>query len=226
MGGEVSSQQYINKQRLIQQQKHQQHLRQSSSIDSNFDINPSLNTSGPLSGPIGGSATYSGHRSQGVPVQTYPKEIVIVSKGDSEAEDQKFVFPPPFKPLIPIGHETLSPAHPQLNAVYILKIGSKLQENLKFKSDFIHSQQTVVVEIIREIDSLSSFITNQLLAERHKKFIKVTDSFNKLSEIDILISKIDSDLESCLHRVNLLNGLLPSELRLEPFTGDLNQPDS
>ena len=93
MGGEVSSQQYINKQRLIQQQKHQQHLRQSSSIDSNFDINPSLNTSGPLSGPIGGSATYSGHRSQGVPVQTYPKEIVIVSKGDSEAEDQKFVFP-------------------------------------------------------------------------------------------------------------------------------------
>src|SRR2546421_490740 len=35
-----------------------------------------------------------------------PKEIVIVSKGETEEETISFTFPPAFKPLIPIGHES------------------------------------------------------------------------------------------------------------------------
>lgn len=149
-----------------------------------------------------------------------PKEIIIVSRGD-EGDEQRFTFPPPFKPLIPIGHESLLPGVPQLNPQFVSAIGLALEEQLKSRADFVQGQQGVLVELIRELDFVTSFLTNNILTDRQKRVTKVADNFAKFTEINKLVDKIEADLDVCLVRLTTLNNALPVSHRLELFTGHL-----
>ena len=195
----------------------------SSSIDSNCPQAPDYIQSG-LSKPISASQHSGSSESLQHPHQlkrAYPKEIIIVSKGDDGDEDQQFTFPPPFKPLIPIGHETLPQGCLQINPAIVSNIGLLLEEQLKNRAEFVHNQQGVLTELIRELDFVTSFLTTNILNERQKRLTKVTENFNRFTDINKLLDKIEGDLDICLARIDCLNNALPPESRLEKFTGSL-----
>lgn len=146
-----------------------------------------------------------------------PKEIVIVSKGTDGDIDVKFTFPPPFKPLIPIGYEALPPGVPQLNPRLLLNFGQLIQFQLYSKADFVNKQQIILCDTIRDIESQSTFLAGALLAEPSRRFNKITENFSKLNEMDALISKIENEAVTCIARLKLVNSALPPHLQLEPF---------
>lgn len=146
-----------------------------------------------------------------------PKEIVIVSKGDTEEESISFTFPPAFKPLIPIGHESLSPGVPTIEHKLLFSLGNILGCNFKLKSEFLLSQQLVLADIGKDIESYSNYVSNHTIGERSKRFVKIADNFSRLPQIDQLLEKIDSDLQICFQRIKALNDILPEENQLEPF---------
>ena len=192
------------------------------SIDSNCPQAPDYIQSG-LSKPISSSQHSGSSESLKHPQvkRSFPKEIIIVSKGDDGEEDQQFTFPPPFKPLIPIGHETLPQGCLQLNPAIVSNIGLLLEEQLKSRAEFVHNQQGVLTELIRELDFVTSFLTTNILNERQKRLSKVTENFNRFTDINKSLDKIEADLDICLARIDCLNNALPIESRLEKFTGSL-----
>ena len=244
MGSEVSTQQLRQRQYQQQQTLNRSSsgpsvprstsadhiLTRDSSLDSNLGSLPFNVVSG-LSRPIGAAVNLASTETTGFKsksttnVPSIPKEIVIVSRGDVESEDQRFTFPPPFKPLIPIGHESLAPGSLQINPTGLINTGLIIEHQLKYKADFVTSQQLVLIDIIKEIDTFSNY-NSQVLTEKQKKFIKIGDSFSKLPEIDTLIGKISTELDTCLKRIEVLNQALPESERLEPFTPRLQAPSS
>ena len=228
MGSEVSTQQLRN--RTYQQSNQHNNrgqpvprstsadhiLTRDSSLDSNLGTGFNNVVSG-LSRPIGAAVSLASDRtrpSSSVPI--IPKEIVIVSRGETESEDQKFTFPPPFKPLIPIGHESLTSGSLQINPTGLINAGLILEHQLKYKADFVTSQQLVLIDIIKEIDNFSAY-NSTILSEKQKKFNKISESFTKLSEVDTLIGKIQFELDVVLKRIQVLNQFLPNCDQLEPF---------
>lgn len=237
MGSEISSQRRTPGQQQLQQNSRKAGegrstlQSQTSQESQEHDYLPSQ-----LSKPIGGTPGHSTTNFQAVvsskspsrQVTNLPKEIVIVSRGESEEDTKKFTFPPPFKPLIPIGHETLHPSVPQVDSNLLVDIALTAQRELNKKAHFVSSQQNTLCLIIKDIDSFSIFLNLNVLTERNKRFIRIVDNFSKLNDIEILISKIDQDLDLCLHRLNLLNQSLPETLRLPDHSFEsptLSQPE-
>lgn len=150
--------------------------------------------------------------------QVVPKGIVIVSKGSDGDCDVKFTFPPPFKPLIPIGYETIPQGVPQINPRLFLNFGQLIQHELFTKAEAVSRQQILLCDTIRDIESQSTFLAGALLAEPSRRFNEVAKNFSKLNEIDSLISKIESEAVVCIKRLKIINSSLPSHLQLEPFS--------
>lgn len=232
MGSEVSTQQLRSRQQPgLNRSNSGPSVPRSTSADhiltrdSSLDSNLPFNALSGLSRPIGalaidtrssGSGTDSKFRSSGS-VPSIPKEIVIVSRGETESEDQKFTFPPPFKPLIPVGHESLTQGSVQINPTGLINTGLIIEHQFRYKSDFISNQQLVLIDIIREIDTFSNY-NSIILSDNLKKFSKFGANFSKLAEIEILIAKIESELKLTLRRIDQLFSALPQEEQLEPFT--------
>jgi len=199
MGSELSSQK-----RVAAQQPH----RGLSKIHSQeSQENPNLNK------PIGQTEVVV--RGQPLPsLPCLPKEIVIVSRGETEEETTRFTFPPSFKPLIPIGQETLPPSVPQIDPNLLIQLGLLVQTELTRKTSFLSCQQNTLSLIIKDIETYSLYINSQVLEDKNRRFGRVVDNFNKLNDIEVLISKIDQDLDICVEKLNLLNRNLPETLRL------------
>jgi len=203
------------------QRQQQQQLSKDISIESNLSEAPEVHypPSG-LSKPIGSvSAPQKGNQQPGNYPACIPREIVIVSRGVTEEDTKRFTFPPPFKPLIPIGHETFSPNVPTIDAGPLVHIGSLLQSELKRKSDFLCGQQLTLGLIIKDIDAYAVYLNNGPIFDRHKRFSKCVDHFSKLGEINTLIDKITRDLETLALKLTAINNYLPEQSRLEegPF---------
>ncbi|CAG2168249.1 unnamed protein product [Oppiella nova] len=157
-----------------------------------------------------------GHRSdQKIAI---PAEIVVVSDGSVNQDiQQTFTFPPSFKPLIPIGHESLSHSYPQLKPKYVINFGLIVEKHLKNKSEFVSKEQQKLVDQIRDVDSIVSYISNQFIIERQKRLIKVSENLSKIDEISTLIEKCDKDIDNCVENLQKLNQFLPKSLALEKF---------
>ncbi|CAG2112255.1 unnamed protein product [Medioppia subpectinata] len=158
----------------------------------------------------------TGHRSDHkIPI---PAEIVVVSDG-SAIEDipPTIAFPPSFKPLIPIGYESLSHNYPQLKPEYVITFGLIIERHLKTKSEFVAKEQQKLIDRIRDLDSIVSYISNQFIIERQKRLIKVSDNLLKVEEISALIEKCDKDIDNCVKNFEKLNQFLPKALALEKF---------
>ena len=141
-----------------------------------------------------------------------------MNRGSNQAED-RFTFLIPFKPLIPIGHETLSSSsHPQLQPQPIIDLGLALEYYLRSQADSVVRNQNRIIELIREADSESSILANHILEAKEKRIRKVVLSLEKLGEIAKLFDKYEASLESCLTKIDLLNKSLPNHLKLEDFT--------
>lgn len=211
-------------------------LSKDPSIDSQAESQQQHYEPSGLSKPIGTSTTHSNNLESGAQSSTpgvnqqnrqqisLPKEIVIVSRGETEEDTKRFTFPPPFKPLIPIGHETLLPSLPQIDSSLLIDIGCLFQRELNKKATFVSSQQNTLCLIIKDIETYSIFLNVNVLTERNKRFVKSVDNFSKLSDIEILISKIDQDLDLCISRLSLLNDSLPEAFKLpdSPLDQDNN----
>ena len=223
MGAELSSQsQQQHQQRRRQQQQEQARgstpLQKEASVHSLASEPDHPFAPSEISKPIGGPAADRKQQQKSEHKAEVPKEIVIVSKGETEEETVLFTFPPAFKPLIPIGHETLPPGVPAVEHKLLYSLGNILQASLKFKSEFLLSQQLVLADIGKDIESYSSYVSNQTISERSKRFNRIADNFSRLQQVHQLLEKIDADLETCFQRIKVLNDFLPEEHQLEPFS--------
>lgn len=165
--------------------------QRSCSIDSNSTLTATDYGLSGLSRPIGtvgsGPSSAELHLAQSGAKSArreLPKEIIIVRRGDEGQEEERFVFPPPFKPLIPIGHESLLPSYPQLNPQIVSNLGLLSDEQLKSKAYFVSNQQSVLTELVREVDVVTSFLTNSIFNER-KKLSKIADYFSNLTKSNV-----------------------------------------
>lgn len=140
---------------------------------------------------------------------------MVNENADDTDEEEPLDLPPMFKPLIPIGHETLSQSHPQINPIFIQHFGLIIEDHLRGKAEAVSKQQQPLIETIKNIDVSCMVLSNQIVGEKHKKFIKLSDSFSKLNDISKLIEKCDHNLEHCLKKIEILNNNLPDELKLE-----------
>ena len=150
-----------------------------------------------------------------------PSEIVVVSDGSAVADkdlSQLITFPPPFKPLIPIGYETLSQSCPQIRPEYVIELGLTLERHLKNKSEFVAKEQQKIVDRLKDIDSFVYYISNQFIIERQKRLIKVSENLSKVDEISTLIDKCEKDINNCVNNLDKLNEYLPKSLSLEKFS--------
>lgn len=205
MGGELSHQQH--------QRRKQQAAKSEDSVSDSSHKDPAAGTTTGTSdaNPVTG------------------QEIVIVSKGESEEERIKFTFPPAFKPLIPIGQESLPIAAPAIDQRLLVQLSSLIQSSFKQKADFVLGQQLVLSDIGKDIESYACYISQQTLSQRSKRFARIAENFSKLTQVDTLIQKIDSELETCFKRIQELNESLPEDQRLEPFSlsdRKTEEPDS
>lgn len=194
MGGELSHQQH--------QRRKQQAAKSEDSVSDSSHKDPAAGTTTGTSdaNPVTG------------------QEIVIVSKGESEEERIKFTFPPAFKPLIPIGQESLPLTAPAIDQRVLVQLSSLIQSSFKQKADFVLGQQLVLSDIGKDIESYACYISQQTLSQRSKRFARIAENFSKLTQVDTLIQKIDSELETCFKRIQELNESLPEDQRLEPFS--------
>ena len=212
---EAEARQRISRQQHQQQQ--QQQLRRRSSVDS-VDNTPSYISSG-ITKPIGSSnQVVISNQSQQQQRPVLPADIVVVSEGNQKEDEQKLVFPPLFKPLVPIGHETLPPHHPQLNCSNLIQIGSIVQEELRSKAEFAAKEQQKLAEKIKEADSAVGQTTLSFVNDRQRRGVKLTENFSKIEEINSLIEKCEADLRKCVRSLDTLNRYLSPENRLEKFS--------
>jgi len=149
---------------------------------------------------------------------TIPAEIVVVSDGSkSQESDQIVTFPPTFKPIIPIGHESLALNYPQIDPKYVIDLGLIVEEVLRTKSEFVAKEQNKIIDRIKDIDLITNHICGQFITERQKRLNKVSESLSKIQEIDCLIEKCEQDINRCLINFEKLNNYLPKSLSLEKF---------
>lgn len=182
------------------------------------DSRPDVRTESGMGQPIGSmSGTPSRNQASEKDQLSLPPEIVIVSKGETADETIQFMFPAPFRPLIPIGQESLPVGTMTADGMYLNQLASQVQQALKSKSEFIRRQQIVLCDICKDIESYSSHITNSTISDRHRKFDRLSENFYRIPQIDQLLDKIAAELETCLSRIQTINAALPEDQRLEPF---------
>lgn len=188
--------------------------RRRSSVDSDIAY-----ISSGLTKPIGVSSATNSSVSSSQPVtgsKSVPAEIVVVRGGITDPQEDVISFPPVFKPLIPIGHETLSLAHPQLNSQFVTDLGLIVEETLRSKADIINKEQLKLVERVKEVDSSSNYVTSSF-NEELRRFNKIEESFGRVNEINTLIERCERDLIKSLRSLEVLNNRLSPTLRLEPI---------
>ncbi|XP_074602687.1 uncharacterized protein LOC141856302 [Brevipalpus obovatus] len=149
---------------------------------------------------------------------------VIVVNRTSNPSEERINFRLPFKPLIPIRHETLSSSYVQLQPQPIIDLGLAFEHYLRFQAESVVRNQNRIIELIREADTESSILANHIIAEKDKRIRKVVSSLEKLGEIEKLFDKYEASLESCLSKIDLLNKSLPQHLKLEAFTKVTKNP--
>lgn len=152
-----------------------------------------------------------------------PKSIVVVSQGprgdsaESRSAARLNSLPPIVKPLIPLGQSSVNPAYPQLKPGPITEIGLSLESELRSAAELVATEQQKLVEKIRFVDQQITQQTSSITTEKQRRFNKATDNFAKLSEIEVLIARCESDIETLLDAFAKLNSALPVGLSLEPF---------
>jgi hypothetical protein len=145
------------------------------------------------------------------------KEITVVNqvqKSDTDIAKFEFNFNLLFKPLTPIGHETLSPRLPSLDSSLLTDLGYTLEDFLKSKSESVIKEQFKIFDFIREADSNCNHLLSILFVDRLKKISKIVENLEKLDEIEKLFEKCEVDLDNCLIKIDKLNNCLPDNLKL------------
>jgi hypothetical protein len=199
--------------------------RRKSSVDS--DITPNYITSTSIK-PIGSNSlsqtnSVSNWRQQSLSARTQtktiaiPSEIVVVSEGSATQENQTISFPPLFKPIIPIGYESLSLSYPQINSQYVIDLGLIIEEELRTKAELVAKEQNKLIDRIKDIDLIASHICGQFVNERQRRLNKVFENCSKIEEINCLIEKCENDINKCSKSLEKLNNYLPQSLCLEKF---------
>jgi hypothetical protein len=203
--------------------------RRKSSVDS--DITPNYITSTSIK-PIGSNSLsqtnsvanwrqQSLQQSLGARTHTktiaIPSEIVVVSEGSLNQDNQTITFPPLFKPIIPIGYESLSLSYPQINSQYVIDLGLIVEEELRTKAELVSKEQNKLIDRIKDIDLIASHICGQFVNERQRRLNKVFENCSKIEEINSLIEKCENDINKCSKSLEKLNNYLPQSLCLEKF---------
>lgn len=144
---------------------------------------------------------------------------VVVVNSVADSEEEVFTFKLPFKPLIPVGHEALPSTCVTLGPDPFINLGLALEGYFRNKAETVTKNQSKIIELMREVDSLSSNLAHHTIEDKEKRLSKVVNSLEKLKDIEKLLARGEASLESCLSKIDLLNKSLPPQLKLEELSG-------
>ena len=136
------------------------------------------------------------------------KEVIVVNQAqesDNPPSQYYFNFDLLFKPLTPIGHETLSPRFPSLDSFLLIDLGLTLENFLKSKSDLVNKEQSKIFDLIREADLNCNCLSSVFFIERLKKITKIVENLEKLEETEKLFQKCENAMDDCLNKIDKLN---------------------
>lgn len=156
--------------------------------------------------------------------------MVLVGGGNSSSEDtESFANDPELVRLkeipsfLPIMRASLSGSSAKdpdilerLDYRGLLSLTQRYEDHLRSCAITVATEQTELNKKIHKADKDIAAVT-QALAERHKKMSKYAEKLSRVGEMSKCLSKCHMLLNENLEQLEVLNALLPSEERLEPF---------
>jgi len=114
------------------------------------------------------------------------------------------------------GNKALQEIRSKIDPTSFIQIVRLYEEKLRRHAESVNSEQRRLARCIREIDHSSSRIYKSV-NDRDRKFTRAVGKFQKLNDVSHALSKCQMVMYECEQHVQILNGLLPFEDRLEPY---------
>ena len=161
-----------------------------------------------------------GANSSGNGEERFEGKIVVVSRGQQarqlhpEEMLAERINSLSFRPLIPIGFESVPSNYEQINYVPFSNICRLMQKLMRVKAEAVHKEQQQLTQIIKEVEFAAAFLTNQFV-EREKRLNKVLEAFSRMNQIVSGVETCEKQMQDCAETINKLNQSLPVQDRLE-----------
>ena len=104
----------------------------------------------------------------------------------------------------------------KLDPVPLVRVGLLYEERVRKQGEFVATEQQLLAKRMHDLDNdVATVLTS--VTNRQKKFTKYLEKLNKVNELSHSLSKCHCILNEALEAIELLNNLLPPDIRLEPF---------
>lgn len=127
---------------------------------------------------------------------------------------------PPFAPVIRGSLKGPWTADPEIaekiDTSSLARISFLFEKRLVEHAGAIDKRQTHLCQMIEKTESNISSIMHSY-NDLQKKFAKCAEKLNKINDLAKTVTKCHCTLNEALESIELLNNLLPSDERLEPF---------
>ena len=98
----------------------------------------------------------------------------------------------------------------------LVRVGLLYEERVRKQGEAVAMEQQILAKRMHDLDNeVSAVVTS--VADRQKKITKYVEKLNKVNELSHSLSKCHCILNEALEAIELLNNLLPPDIRLEPF---------
>ena len=127
---------------------------------------------------------------------------------------------PPFAPIIRGSLKTPWTKDPEITEKIepnsLIRIGIFYEERMTRHAKAVEREQAALGHRIEEVEcSLRTVMKSY--GDRQRKFAKYVERLNRISDLSNGLTKCHQTLNQALESIEVLNNLLPTEERLEPF---------
>lgn len=98
----------------------------------------------------------------------------------------------------------------------LLSMALRLEGHMRANAAAVTTDQAEISKSLREVDQQILTLT-QIMADRQKTYAKTVEKLNRLPEMSKSLSKCHILLNENIEQMEILNNMLPSDIRLEPF---------
>jgi len=127
---------------------------------------------------------------------------------------------PPFAPIIrgslKVPWTKDSEITEKLDPNPLIRIAFFYEERMTLHAKSVEREQAALVESITEVEGTIRTVMKSY-GDRQRKFAKYVERLNKVVDLSNGLTKCHQTLNQALESIEVLNNLLPTEERLEPF---------
>ena len=152
-------------------------------------------------------------------------DIIVVSEKVKDLDSSKLDIDvaalralKPSRPIIPnvVGYVTEAEymALPRINSNHFTEMVLRFQSHLSECAEAVAFDENAISKRMKEVDAQSAKVLKEM-TERHKYMEGVINQIHKVTEVNALLVKIESNLSSTCERLKILNQMLPDEDQID-----------